>query len=296
LPESEAAPARAARRAHRALETIHGMIYFAREPLEAYARIGLTHHRTGYFASRSAAMGPVRAEVVIATFFNFFPPLVERAMTGVWEVAPPEQVLAARYEGADAALRRAFGEAIGSQELAELAGLARAAALAACNDLPGRPLFAGHAALPWPDEPHLVLWHAQTLLREYRGDGHVALLRADGLSGVEALVVHAASGDVSRAVLASTRAWPEADWDAAVERLRTRGDVDAGGGFTEAGRARRAAIEQRTDELAMPAYAVLAPDDLERMVQLGRRFSRMVIDAGILPAGAATRTVDEPRS
>ena len=112
-----------------------------------------------------------------------------------------------------------------STELADCARIARdAAALAACEDLAGRPLFAGHAALDWPDEPHLVLWHAQTLLREYRGDGHVALLRADGLSnGIEALVVHAATGDVPDAALQSSRAWPEDDWDAAVERLQARG-------------------------------------------------------------------------
>ena len=269
------------------------MVYFAPEAQDAYARIGLTHHRTGYFASRSAAMGAVRAEVVIATFFNFYPPLVDRAMDGVWDTVSPARVLDARYEGADAALRRAFGEAIGSAELVELAGLARGAALAACDELAGRPLFAGHAALPWPDEPHLVLWHAQTLLREYRGDGHVALLRADGLSGVEALVTHAATGDLPPFALQSSRAWPDEDWAAAVASLQARGDLDGDGQFTEAGRARRLRIEDQTDVLAVPAYAGLSDDDAERLVQLGRRFSRMVIDAGLLPMGAATRTVDD---
>jgi hypothetical protein len=269
------------------------MIYFAPEAQDAYARIGLTHHRTGYFASRSAAMGAVRAEVVIATFFNFHPPLVERAMDGVWDIASPSKVLDARYEGADAALRRAFGEAIGSAELVELAGLVRTAARAACDDLSGRPLFAGHAALPWPDEPHLVLWHAQTLLREYRGDGHVALLRADGLSGIEALVVHGATGDVPNFALQSSRAWPDEDWAAAVTHLQERGDLDADGQFTEAGRNRRQHIEDQTDMLAAHAYAGLTDDDAERLVQLGRHFSRMVIDAGLLPVGAATRTVDD---
>jgi hypothetical protein len=272
------------------------MIYFAPEAQDAYARLGLAHHRTGYFASRSAAMGPVRAEVVIATFFNFHPPLVQRAMDGVWDIATPEQVLAARYQGADAALRRAFGEALESPELADLARIARTAALAACDDLAGRPLFAGHAALLWPDEPHLVLWHAQTLLREYRGDGHVALLRCDGLDGVEALVTHAASGDIAPFALQSSRAWPDDAWATAVERLKSRGDLDAGGEFTDAGRARRAAIESRTDELAMPAFAGLSDEDAEQLVQLGRRFSRMVLDAGLLPVGAFTRTIDEPAS
>src|SRR5215510_15409578 len=222
MPES--GPARIARRPWRALEPVHGMIYFASEAQDAYARVGITHHRTAYFASRSAALGPVPAEVVIATFFNFYPGLVEKAMAGVWETVTPAQLLAARLEGADLALRRAFSDKIGSTDLAEVAGIARQAALAACDDgVHGRPLFAGHASLAWPDEPHLILWHAQTLLREYRGDGHVAVLTAEGLSGVEALVTHAATNDIPAELLASSRAWPQPEWDAAVDRLRVRG-------------------------------------------------------------------------
>jgi Helix-turn-helix family len=276
-------PARVARRPWRALEPVHGMIYFASEAQDAYARLGITHHRTGYFASRSAAMGPVPADVVVATFFNFYPGLVQRAMNGVWNTVTPARLLEARLEGADAALRRAFGEAIGSTDLAEVAGIARQAAVSACeNGVHGRPLFAGHASLPWPDEAHLILWHAQTLLREYRGDGHIAVLTAEGLSGVEALVTHAATNDIPAELLASSRAWPQPEWDAAIERLAARGLVDASGQFTDAGREQRQRIEARTDALSLPAYACLSDDDAERFVQLGRPFSRMVIEAGLL--------------
>ena len=240
-------------------------------------------------------MGAVRAEVVIATFFNFHPPLVERAMDGVWDVASPAQVLDARYEGADAALRRAFGEAIGSAGARRARGpCPHRGADRVRRALAGRPLFAGHAALPWPDEPHLVLWHAQTLLREYRGDGHVALLRADGLSGVEALVVHGATGDVPQLRPAvESRRGPTTIGPRRSTVCSSAGDLDADGQFTEAGRARRQRIEDQTDALAAPAYAALTDDDAEQLVQLGRRFSRMVIDAGLLPMGAATRTVDD---
>src|SRR6478735_11137575 len=93
---------KAARQCWRTLEPVHGMVYFVPEAVEEYAAIGLRGNRAGYFASRSAAMGAVEAEVVIATFFNFHPPLVRRAMEGVWDVASPAQVLDARYEGADA--------------------------------------------------------------------------------------------------------------------------------------------------------------------------------------------------
>jgi hypothetical protein len=73
-----------------------------------------------------------------------------------------------------------------------LAGLAREAASACTAE--GRPLYAGHAGLDWPDAPHVAAWHAATLLREHRGDGHIAALVAAGLSGIDALVTHVATG------------------------------------------------------------------------------------------------------
>ncbi len=44
----------------------------------------------------------------------------------------------------------------------------------------------------------LALWHAATVLREHRGDGHVAALVAAGLDGRQALVTMAATGAVPR--------------------------------------------------------------------------------------------------
>ena len=149
--------------------------------------------------------------------------------------------------------------------------------------LPGRPLFAAHASLPWPDQPHLVLWHAQTLLREFRGDGHLTALVGEGLDGVEALITHAASGDVPAEVLRATRAWPEAAWAAGEDRLRARGLL-AGDGltFTDAGRALRQRIEDLTDQRSTAPYEVLGDDGCERLRTLGRVLSRRVVDAGLL--------------
>jgi len=282
-----------ARKTWRTLEIYHGAIYFVPEAREEYAALGIDDRMTGYFASRSAPMGAVPASVVIATFFNFDHGLVERSIDGVWDTVTPEAILAARLRAADRMIRRLVPEAVDSAEMAEAAEIAQAAALVACEHPEGRPLFAGHARLAWPDEPHLVLWHAQTLLREFRGDGHIAALTVEGLTGAEALVVHGATGDVPNFALQSSRAWSDDDWAAAVDRLQQRGDLDADGQFTEAGRARRQRIEDQTDALAAPAYAALTDDDAEQLVQLGRRFSRMVIDAGLLPVGAATRTVDD---
>src|SRR3954470_23952612 len=215
------------RKTWRTLEPIHGLIYFAPEAAAAYEAIGLPPAMGGYFASRAAAMGPVPAEVVIATFFNFHPGLVRGVIPKAWSLASPADLVAARYEGADAALRRALGdEALASAEMAEAADLARMAGEAALDHLEGRPLFAANASLDWPDgPPHLVLFHAQTLLREFRGDGHIAALVLAGWSALDALVLHEASGEVPPGVLQMTRAWPDDEWAAAVDDLARRGLV-----------------------------------------------------------------------
>ncbi|MGB0114484.1 MAG: hypothetical protein WBP59_14790 [Ilumatobacteraceae bacterium] len=263
-----------ARKTWRTLEPVHGAIYFAPETEEEYGAIGLDARMSGYFASRSAPMGAVPASVVIATFFNFDHDLVRRCMDGVWEQATPDQVLVARLRVADRMIRRLAADTFDSPEIVEASGLARAAALAACERPEGRPLFAGHAALTWPDEPHLVLWHAQALLREYRGDGHIAALVAEGLSGCEALVTHGASGDVPAETLQSSRQRSDADWQAAIDRLQSIGWLDGDGAFTALGRERRDWIEQRTDELAAAPYDAIGIDGCDRLRALVRPTSR----------------------
>jgi hypothetical protein len=271
--------AQLARKTWRTMEPVHGAVYFAAEPREEYVAIGLDDRMSGYFASRAAAMGPVPAVVVIATFFYFDSDLVRRSMAGVWERVSPHAVSAARSRGADRMLRRHLGDAIDSLEMVEAAELAREAALVACRRPEGRPLFAGHASLPWPDEAHMVLWHAQTLLREYRGDGHVAALTAAGLNGCESLVTHAAAGDVDAETLRATRQRTGDDWLAAEERLHSIGWFDADHAFTDLGRERRTWIEQRTDELAAAPYDAIGADGCARLRELVRPFSRAMMAA-----------------
>ena len=273
-----------ARRTWRTLEPIHGMVYFAEEIADRYEAAGLRGFRMGYFASRSAAFGEASAEVVIATFFNFHPDLVRRSIPAAWSLTTPARVLEARLDVVDSALHRAWGDGIGSAEVAEAAGLARRAAEAACEHPEGRALFAAHASLPWPDEPHLVLWHAQTLLREYRGDAHIAALLLEGLTGLEALVTHAASGDVPEDLLRTSRAWSPEEWAAGVDTLRSRGVIAAGGAieFTTVGLAMRQRIEDATDAAAAPAYDVLGDDGCARLRELGRPLSLQIIETGLL--------------
>ncbi|GAA4608020.1 hypothetical protein BJY16_006633 [Actinoplanes octamycinicus] len=271
-----------ARRAWRVAEPLHGMIYFVPEAHERYAALGLTG-RTGYFASRAAALGPVGAEPVTAAFFNFNPRLVAGALPAAWERTTPAAVLAARLAAADAALTRGLGDAIHGPEVAEAAELARRAAESAAAHPQGRPLFAAHAALPWPEQPHLVLWQAQTVLREFRGDGHLAALLLAGLTGLEALVLHAASGEVPERFLRRSRGWSDEQWAGAVDDLRGRGLIEGDEPvLTGDGRAQREWIEAATDRLAAPAYAVLGADGCARLAELARPLSRAIVAAGLL--------------
>ena len=272
-----------ARRTWRTAEPIHGMIYFSPEATAAYESLGLTG-RMGYFASRAAPMGAVPPEVVIATFYNFRPQLVRDAIPEAWTRATPTAILEARVDSADRALRRSVPDAIGSADLSEAATLARRAAEVACDHLDGRPLFAGHASLPWPDESHLVLWHAQSLLREFRGDGHIAALLAAGLSGLEAAISHVATGEVPGAVMLATRDWPADEWAAGIEGLQARGILEPGEelALTDTGRSQRQWIEDVTDATSVVAYETLGEDGCAQLRTLARPLSKAIVDGGLL--------------
>ncbi len=144
----------------------------------------------------------------------------------------------------------------------------------------GRPLAAGHLAAGWPAEPHLVLWHAISILREYRGDGHTVALTEAGLTGCEALVLHAAAGDVPAGVLRTSRAWSEEEWAATVDGLCSKGWVDPDGAFTEAGRAHRDRVEALTDELAAEPWALIGDEACARLRSVGRELSRAIVAGG----------------
>lgn len=266
-----------ARKTWRTIEPLHGMIYFVAEAAEAYERLGVTG-LDGYFASRSAPMGAVSADVVVATFFNFNPELVHAAIPRTWTITTPEALVTARLEAVDGSMRRLLGDdVVASAQMVRAAELACLAAKDASTRVEGRPLAAGHANLSWPEAPHLVLWHAQSILREYRGDGHVALLVTEGLSGIEALVTHGAAGDVPSHLLRSTRGWTAEQWDSAVHSLRSRGWLVEGDelALTEWGAAKRRGIENQTDVLAAAPYAALGDDACEELRSLVRPWSKV---------------------
>ena len=277
-------PSSPARRAHNATNVLHSLIYFAPETEERLVAAGLKAGRMCYFAGRSAPMGAVSGGVVTATFYNFSPALVAQCIPAAWELASPAAVVRARFAAADAALSRLLGpDVIASADMTALAGLVREAASACTAE--GRPLYAGHADLAWPDVPHLVMWHGLSLLREHRGDGHIAALTASGLSGLEALVTHTATGQgfVPGFAMAS-RGWSRDEWAAATDDLVARGMLEAGGGLAPAGQELRARVEAETDQMAAGPWQHLGDERTEDVIRIGKAMTRAAMAAGAFPA------------
>ncbi|MCI4045530.1 hypothetical protein [Streptomyces sp. TRM75563] len=289
------------------LEPLHAVLYYAPGAFEEAAVLGYdTEERwSSYFAWRAAPLGAVGAAEVVRTFHSFAPAMVDGYVPGIWATAAPDAVLAARLRAVDRAYRALFGGRVEGPEFAEAAALARRAAEAAGPGTPGGRgvakalgapgglgvttpgalggLGAANSALPWPDAPHLALWHAATVLREHRGDGHIAALAEAGLDPVESLVSFAAVGAAAPEVFAS-RGWSAAEWGAARQRLRERGLLAADGTATDAGRELRAKVELRTDEEAAAPWRALGEAGRERLAGLLGEPWLEVIGSGLLPS------------
>jgi hypothetical protein len=256
-------PVQFARAMHAVLEPINSIAYFAPELASAWERVGLEPRGQGYFAGRAAPFGPTAAGPVAAAFFNFNPRLVEMVVPAVWDVATPEQVLAARAEGLQATLEALEVPTDGVAEATELARRAAGAGLGA-----GRPLAAANLGVEPSGLPLADLWLAVTVLREHRGDGHVALLVASGLSPLESLALYAAwQGRVSRRFLQKTRGWDDEAWQRGLDGLAEGGLVD-GEELTAEGHGLRDQLEERTDELAIAPWQHLGEDDSRRLWDL----------------------------
>jgi hypothetical protein len=263
----------------RVLEPYHAITYFAPDTRKATDALGLRGGWMSYFGCRAAPLGPVGAEVVSAVFYNFHPSMVARAIPDAWNFATPEQLLQARLEAVDSAVLRSMPDA--STALRRTAELARQAAELA--PLAGRPIAAANAALEWPDEPHLVLWQATTILRESRGDGHVAALVGSGLTPCQAILTISAAGGPSKAVFQLNRRWSDEEWAEAEEDLRGRGLLDADGVLTAAGRSLRQEVEDTTDRLADQGWAAFGDDNTQELDKLIRPISGAIMASGVVP-------------
>ncbi len=280
----EVAGARTARLMWTLVEPVHAVTYFAAQAREAFEASGLRGFWRGYFAGRAAPLGAVGPGLVTAAFFTFAPRMVQRALPDVWERAAPAVALAARMDGARAALRRALP----GDPAAAVALLERAAA---ATDCAGRVMAGANAELPAATDPVERLWQLATLFREHRGDGHIAALVAAGLDGCETLAWRA-SLDLDRAVLQPSRGWTDEEWDAAQARLVERGWLTGDGAATEAARTAQTDIEFATDRAAAGPWRALSEQEFATLVEELTPLAASVglpqpNPIGVPPAGAA---------
>jgi hypothetical protein len=279
-----------ARRMWTLFEPVHVVSYFAPEAREAFERAGLRGFWRGYFAGRAAPLGVTGAGPVIAAFYSFAPAMVSRAIPAVWELVTPAAALAARQAGAAAAVRRLLGLSSAEQVPAEvIAAAGQLAAAATGLDQAGRVLAGANVDLPVPDEPVARLWHAATLLREHRGDGHLAALVAADIEACEALALRAGvdrartSGAAgwSRAQMQPARGWSDAQWEDSGLRLADRGLLHPDGTATDAGVALHRDIEAATDVAAARPWARIGTARAAALADLLRPIA--VACAAVLP-------------
>jgi len=261
----------------RVFEPVHAVTYFTPECADGFKAVGLKGFWMGYFAGRSAPLGTVGPGPVTASFFNFHPAMVARAIPDAWGFATPDAILEARRASSARALRRLcpdIDDAAGPL-VPILGGLIEQA------DGGGRVLFSANRDLTTPDDPVEALWHLTACLREHRGDGHVAALCAAGLAPCEALVLFARSEEIPDTLFMAARGWSEDEWAQAAHSLRARGLVDEVG-ITAAGRDLRSSIESTTDALAAAAFSGLFESDIDTLADGFGRLGAQVNEPGTI--------------
>lgn len=252
-----------ARRMFELVEPIGVVPYVLDEPNEAMFALGFTDFWDTYFAGRAAPLGLASAEVVDALFYSFAPGEVARHIPTVWRTTTPEAALAARRAGCAAAIRSILGDTVGTPDLARATELLLRAATSAPPE--GRAMYAALLGVPVPDDEVERLFHAASLLREHRGDGHVVALLVEGVGRLEAHVLHALDLGMPAERFGRLHHLPGAQIAAVVDGLRDRGLIGDDGWLSEEGRAVRERVEARTDELAARPYEALDPDELAEL-------------------------------
>ncbi len=268
-----------ARRLFELVEPVAVVTYMAAEPTEAVMALGLPGMWDAYFAGRAAPLGrDVPAGVVHALFYNFADGEVARHIPRVWDMITPEAANAARQQGSVAALRRILGDLADSPDVPRAADLLIKAGTSARTE--GRALYAAVRTLPLPTEPVARLWHGANLLREHRGDGHVAALLTCGIGGTECHVLHALSEGMPPEDFGRVSHLQDAQLAAVVDGMRARGLVGADGWLTAAGRQTKQRVETLTDELATPGYDGLEPREIDQLVEALEPLATVLVAAG----------------
>jgi hypothetical protein len=268
-----------ARRLFELVEPVAVVTYMANEPTEAVMALGLRNVWDAYFAGRAAPLGrDVPPAVVHALFYNFAEGEVARHIPRVWDSVTPEAANAAREKGSVAALRRILGDLADDPSVTRSAEIVMKAGTSARTE--GRGMYAAVRTLPVPTESLARLWHGANLLREHRGDGHVAALLTVGIGGTESHVLHALSEGMPPEQFGRVSHLPRSRLAAVVDGMRTRGLIGDDGWLTATGQHAKERVEALTDELAAPAYDTLDPDELDQLVEDLAPLAAVLVAAG----------------
>lgn len=284
------------------LDTLHSASYFAPTMMKALESAGVPVE-AHYLAQRSAPLGTPSAELVVATFFNYAPAHVATYVPACWEAVRPTDITAARIAGVEAMSAQILASDAVAATGMDRAGfdalavkvLERLRPVLDAQSLSGRPLYAAHVpalADARAEDPGLQsaidLWAAITLLREHRGDAHIAALVTVGLSGLEAIVLDSATGrSFYPWSMRKTRGWSEEEWRETAEALQTRGLLTSSGDdahLTDAGAALKEDAETRTDAAVASAWDVLTDDALSALADDAKVVVKLVLGSGVLPS------------
>lgn len=266
---------RVARAMWTVFEPVHALAYFAPLVRARFDEAGVRGFWRSYFAGRAAPLGVTEPEVVQAAFFSFAPAMVERAIPSVWDLIDPDTAWAIRSTAASEVLA-ACVEAIDRDDLDAANRILRS--VVDHLDPGGRLFFAAHLRLTYPPDPVAGIWHACTLLREHRGDGHIAAALGEGLSALDLLVLTDKADLTPAGHATDNRGWSAEQWAERVGHLQETGLIDPSGSLTPAGQATRAVIEARTDAAALGAWSPVCRDDLRFVHRCLREISRAVTD------------------
>ena len=253
-----------ARRMFELVEPIGVIPYSADEPNEAMFALGFTNYWDTYFAGRAAPLGLAPAEVVDALFYNFAPGEVARHIPKVWRTTTPESAIATRQSGCANALRRILGDRVDSPAFACATELLIKAAISAPSE--GRPMYAALRTIAIPDDVVTRLFHAASLLREHRGDGHIAALMVEDVGRLEAHVLLALDMNMPAEKFGRIHHLPPAQLAAVINGMRDRRLIGDDGWLSEQGRAVKQRVESLTDRLAARPYESLTAGELDELI------------------------------
>jgi hypothetical protein len=275
--------ATAARRVRDSVEPIATICWWSREASEAALDLGLGFFER-YVRGRAAPLGTSNPSVVVSCFGTFEPTLIQSVLAGRNALVSDEQILEARERGAVAALRVVTAGI--DMSAAEWACTRLTAAMAAV-EATARPLFAALRSLSSPSDPLGKLWRAAELYREHRGDGNLAASVSAGLDPVEMNVLTELWLGYPLGEYSGSRGFAPNLIEAAAERLRRRGWMEAHS-LTESGRFAREQIERATDDTQNSIIEAL-DGDVGEITEAFAVIGRAVVDSGAAPSDPRKR-------